>query len=86
MKGLEEMTYDKLLRRQGLLSSEKKRPVGDLTAVCNFLLRGNREGGADPLSLASRDAIQGSRSKLYRGVLGLWGRVLVAGGLQRWLL
>jgi len=39
----------------GLLSLKKKRPRGDLIALCNFLRRGSGKGGAGLCSLITDD-------------------------------
>lgn len=47
VKGLEGMSYEEQLSIQGLLSWERRRLRGALTADYNFFVRRNREGGAD---------------------------------------
>jgi len=48
VKGLGGMTYKEGLRMQDLFSLEKRKLRSDLIAVCSFLMRASREGGADP--------------------------------------
>lgn len=48
-----------------LLSLERRRLSGDLIAVYNFLMRGNRKGSADLFSLLSTNWIQVNRLKLH---------------------
>ncbi|KAK4810807.1 LOW QUALITY PROTEIN: hypothetical protein QYF61_008779 [Mycteria americana] len=65
VNGLEGLTYEERLRIVGLFSLEKKRLRGDLIAVCNFLMRGSREGGADLFSLVSGDTTLDIRKKFF---------------------
>ncbi|KAK4829030.1 hypothetical protein QYF61_001805 [Mycteria americana] len=68
VKGLEGMSCEEWLRTLGWSSLEKRRLGGDLIALCRFLRRGSREGGADLFSLGSSDRTCGNGSKLRRGV------------------
>ncbi|KAK4829014.1 hypothetical protein QYF61_001789 [Mycteria americana] len=67
VKGLEGMSCEEWLRTLGWSSLEKRRLGGDLIALCRFLRRGSREGGADLFSLGSSDRTRGNGSKLHRG-------------------
>ncbi|KAK4830126.1 hypothetical protein QYF61_008553 [Mycteria americana] len=69
VKGLEGMSCEEWLRTLGWSSLEKRRLGGDLIALCRFLRRGSREGGADLFSLGSSDRTCGNGSKLRRGGL-----------------
>jgi len=57
--GLEGMDYEEQLRTLGLSSLEKRRPRGNLLALCSFLRRGRGEGGADLFSLVYSDRMRG---------------------------
>jgi len=64
VKGLEGMSYEEQLRTLGLCSLEKRRLRGNLIALCSFLRRRCREGGAELFSLVPSDRIHGNGSKL----------------------
>ena len=83
MKGLKGKTSEEQLRSLGLFSLEKTRLRGDLTAVYTFFKGGSGGGGADLLSLVSRDRTRGNGMKLHQGkrffterVVGHWDRLL----------
>jgi len=59
VKGLEGMICEERLRVLGLLSLEKRRLESDLIAVCNFLMKGSREGGGDLFSQMPCDRMRG---------------------------
>ncbi|KAK4828082.1 LOW QUALITY PROTEIN: hypothetical protein QYF61_023142, partial [Mycteria americana] len=67
VKGLEGMSYEEWLRSLGLSSLERRRPRGDLTALCSFLRRGRGEGGAGVSSLVPTATTHGNGSKLRQG-------------------
>ena len=52
-------------------SLARRRQRGDLIALCSFLRRGRGEGGAELLSLGSRDRTHGNGSKLCQGRIRL---------------
>ena len=62
----------------GLLSSKKRRPRVDLSAIYSFLMSGSREGGDDLCSLVSSDRRGGNGLKLCEGKfkLGIIKKVL----------
>ncbi|TRZ06006.1 hypothetical protein HGM15179_021102 [Zosterops borbonicus] len=64
VKGLVGKSYDEWLRALDLFSLEKKRLRGDLTAICNFLMRGSSGAGTDLFTLMTSDMTQGNSIKL----------------------
>ena len=61
------MSCQRRLRSLGLPSLGKRRPRGDLIALCNFLGTGRGEGGAELFSLGSSDRAGGNGSELSPG-------------------
>ncbi|KAK4824372.1 LOW QUALITY PROTEIN: hypothetical protein QYF61_014032 [Mycteria americana] len=66
VKGLEGTIYEMWLRSLGLFMLEKRRLRSDPIAVYNFLKEDSRGGGADLLSLVTRDRTQGYGMKLHQ--------------------
>lgn len=62
---LEGMPYEERLRTRGLCSLEKKRPRGDLLALCNSLGRGSTGGDAGLFSLGSDHRMHGNGTELH---------------------
>ncbi|KAJ7418873.1 hypothetical protein WISP_57000 [Willisornis vidua] len=90
VKGLEGKLYEEQLRSLGLFSLEKRRLRGDLTAVCNFLVRERGGAGTYVFFVVTRDRTQRNSLKLCQGrfrldirksfftqrVAGFWNRLL----------
>jgi len=69
VKGLEGMSCEEQLSTLGLSGLEKSRLRDDLIALCSFLRRGSREGGAELFSLGSRHRHVGMVQSCTRGGL-----------------
>jgi len=69
MKNVEGKKYDEGLKSLGLFSPEKGRLRGSLTVSYNFLVIGNREVGADHLTLVTSDVPKGTAWSCDRGQL-----------------
>lgn len=57
-QGLEHWIYEKRLRQLALLSLQKRWLRGDFIAVCNYLIRRQREDGVKLFSEVRSDKIR----------------------------
>jgi len=66
VEGLKGTSYEERLRTLSLSSSKKRRPRGDLVALCSFLEEGSGEGRAEKFSPVSSNRTSWNRSKLCK--------------------
>jgi len=67
IQGLEHLSYEERLRELGLLSLEKRRLQGDLTAAFQYLKGAYRKDGENTFSRACCDRTRSNGFKLREG-------------------